>query len=212
MKPYLETQENVLKDLSVTEEGLTTSEANERSERYWKNKLAEGKKETIFQKFIKELLNPMILVLLAAATISAITTVINNAMYGHNESFAEVFIILFVVVLNAVLGVVQESKAEQAIAALKTMTAATSHVLRDGKVASVKSEDLVPGDVILLEAGDSVPADCRILESASMKIEEAALTGESVPVDKISEALSAAQDSVPLGDRKNMCYMGSTVV
>ena len=212
MKPYLEPQENVLKDLSVTEEGLTTSEANERSERYGKNKLAEGKKETILQKFIKELLNPMILVLLAAATISAITTVINNAMYGHNESFAEVFIILFVVVLNAVLGVVQESKAEQAIAALKTMTAATSHVLRDGKVASVKSEDLVPGDVILLEAGDSVPADCRILESASMKIEEAALTGESVPVDKISEALSATQDSVPLGDRKNMCYMGSTVV
>ncbi len=212
MKPYLEIAEKVLDDLSVSEEGLTSCEAGERAVRYGKNKLAEGKKETILQKFIKELMNPMILVLLAAATISAITTVINNAMYGHNESFAEVFIILFVVVLNAVLGVVQESKAEQAIAALKTMTAATSHVLRDGKVVSVKSEDLVPGDVILLEAGDSVPADCRILESASMKIEEAALTGESVPVDKISEVLSSDQDNVPLGDRKNMCYMGSTVV
>ncbi len=212
MSAFLKESKEVLEDLKTSSEGLSSTEVSSRQEKYGKNKLAEGKKETIFQKFIKELMNPMILVLLAAATISAITTVINNAMYDHNESFAEVFIILFVVVLNAVLGVVQESKAEQAIEALKTMTAATSRVLRDGKMTSVKSEDLVPGDVILLEAGDSVPADCRILESASLKIEEAALTGESVPVDKVDHVLVSETDSIPLGDRKNMCYMGSTVV
>ncbi|MBR5295948.1 MAG: HAD-IC family P-type ATPase, partial [Clostridia bacterium] len=202
MDAFFKESNQVLEDLNTSNEGLSSGEVSTRQEKFGKNKLAEGKKETIFQKFIKELMNPMILVLLAAATISAITTVINNAMYGHNESFAEVFIILFVVVLNAVLGVVQESKAEQAIEALKTMTAATSRVLRDGKIASVKSEELVPGDVILLEAGDSVPADCRILESASLKIEEAALTGESVPVDKVDHVLVSDADSIPLGDRK----------
>ncbi len=213
MKPYLQDQKDVLESLSVTQDGLSTQEAQTRREKYGKNKLAEGKKETIFQRFIKELMNPMILVLLAAAAISAVTTIIHNNLPGSEpETFADAFIILFVVVLNAVLGVVQESKAEQAIEALKTMTAATSRVLRDGKIEFVKSEDLVPGDVVLLEAGDSVPADCRILESASLKIEEAALTGESVPVDKISETLTAKDDNVPLGDRKNMCYMGSTVV
>ncbi|WP_337594367.1 cation-translocating P-type ATPase, partial [Vescimonas sp.] len=116
-----------------------------------------------------------------------------------------------VVLLNAVLGVVQESKAEAAIEALQTMTAATSKVLRDGKIVVLHSADLVPGDVVLLEAGDAVPADGRLLESASLKIEEAALTGESVPVNKTAETISA-QGDVPLGDRKNMCYMGSTVV
>ena len=213
MKPYLEESEKVLESLSCTEEGLTSEEAAKRSEKHGKNKLAEGKKETLFHRFIKELMDPMILVLLAAAAISTITTIINNNMPGAEpESFADAFIILFVVVLNAVLGVVQESKAEAAIEALKTMTAATSRVLRDGKLEMIKSEDLVPGDVILLEAGDSVPADCRILESASLKIEEAALTGESVPVDKVDHALASADGNVPLGDRKNMCYMGSTVV
>ena len=213
MKPFLQDSEKVLETLGTSENGLTSAEAKKRSETHGKNKLAEAKKETLLHRFFKELVNPMILVLLAAAAISAVTTVISNSLSPeHSESFADAFIILFVVVLNAVLGVVQESKAEQAIEALKTMTAATSRVLRDGKIEAIKSEDLVPGDVILLEAGDSVPADCRILESASLKIEEAALTGESVPVEKISEALHSENDSVPLGDRKNMCYMGSTVV
>ncbi len=213
MKPFFQDEKQVLESLQSTPDGLTSAEAEKRCEKFGKNKLAEGKKETLFQRFIKELMNPMILVLLAAAAISAVTTIINNNLPGAEpESFADAFIILFVVILNAVLGVVQESKAEQAIEALKTMTAATSRVLRDGKMELVKSEDLVPGDVILLEAGDSIPADCRILESASLKIEEAALTGESVPVEKISEALSSESDNVPLGDRKNMCYMGSTVV
>ncbi len=212
MKHYLENREEVLSDLSSHEEGISSSEAEKRMEKFGKNKLAEGKKQSLLQKFLKELANPMILVLLAAAAVSAITSVISSSVHGESEGFADVFIILFVVVLNAVLGVVQESKAEQAIEALKTMTAATCRVLRDGKMEFVKSEDIVPGDVILLEAGDSVPADCRILESASLKIEEAALTGESVPVDKISEALTSADGNVALGDRKNMCYMGSTVV
>lgn len=212
MKHYLEDSKKVLNALESDENGITSEQANERSTRYGKNKLAEAKKETLFHRFIKELMDPMILVLIAAAGISAITTIIGNMTTGEGESFADVFIILFVVILNAVLGVVQESKAEQAIEALKTMTAATSRVLRNGNIEIVKSEDLVPGDVILLEAGDSVPADCRILESASLKIEEAALTGESVPVEKVDRVLTSSDDNIALGDRKNMCYMGSTVV
>ena len=137
-----------------------------------------------------------------AAVISGITAVYSG------ESFADVIIIMIVVIINAVLGVVQESKAEKAIAALQEIAAATSKVLRDGKQITVRSEELVPGDVVILEAGDAVPADGRILESASLKIEEAALTGESVPANKISGALELGdRKDVPLGDRKNMCYM-----
>ena len=122
-------------------------------------------------------------------------------------------IILIVVIINAVLGVFQESKAEAAIAALQEIAAATSKVMRDGKMVILKSEDLVPGDVVILEAGDAVPADGRIIECASMKIEEAALTGESVPVNKLVKVLNLdGEKDIPLGDRKNMMYMGSTVV
>ena len=128
--------------------------------------------------------DPMILVLLAAAAISGVLAVIEN------ESFADVIIILAVVIINAVLGVYQESKAEKAIEALQEMAAATSKVLRDGKIVTVRSEDLVVGDVVLLEAGDAVPADGRLLESASLKIEEAALTGESVPVTKFIDIIN----------------------
>lgn len=149
----------------------------------------------------------MIIILIVAAVISAVIAVIEK------ENPTDVFIIMFVVILNAVLGVIQESKAEKAIEALKEMTAATSKVLRDGKVINVKSEDLVPGDVIVLEAGDAVPADARIIESNSLKCEEAALTGESVPSEKHETVLSAGENGdVPLGDRANMIYMGSTVV
>src|SRR5699024_4363125 len=130
---------------------------------------------------------------------------------GH--SFADVIIILGVVIINSILGVYQESKAEKAIEALQAISAATTRVMRDGKMQVVKSEELVIGDVILLEAGDSVPADARILESDSLKIEEAALTGESVPVDKIINVLNLGeQKDISLGDQKNMVYMGSTVV
>jgi len=208
-KTYTQSAADVLKDLGVGAEGLSTKEAQERLEKFGPNKLKEAEKPTLLQRFVKQLKDPMLIILMAAAAVSAVT----NLMAGHNE-MAEVVIILLVVLLNAVLGVFQESKAEAAIEALQTMTAATCKVLRDGKMVVLHSDELVPGDVVLLEAGDAVPADGRIIENASLKIEEAALTGESVPVNKVLEALGVVegQDEIPLGDRKNMCYMGSTVV
>ena len=154
-----------------------------------------------------QLADPMIIILIVAAAISGVTS------FYSGESFADVIIILAVVIINAVLGILQESKAEKAIEALQEMSAATSKVLRDGKLISVRSEELVVGDVVILEAGDSIPADGRIIECASMKVEEAALTGESVPVDKTAEVIElGSEKDIPLGDRRNMVYMGSTVV
>ena len=208
-KTYTQSPEEVLSDLGVGPEGLTTAQAQERQAKYGPNKLKEAEKPSLIQRFLAQLKDPMLIILLIAAGVSALTGILS----GHNE-MAEVIIILAVVLLNAILGVIQESKAEAAIEALQTMTAATCKVLRDGKLTILHSDELVPGDVVLLEAGDSVPADGRIIENASLKIEEAALTGESVPVNKALDALGMAdgQDDVPLGDRKNMCYMGSTVV
>ena len=208
MKEYLSSLEEVLKEQNSSQEGLTTGEAQERLSKYGKNELEKGKKTSLLQRFLKELAEPMIIILIVAAIISGITA------FYEGESFADVIIILSVVVINAVLGVVQESKAEAAIEALQEIAAATSKVLRDGKVTVLKSDELVPGDVVLLEAGDAVPADGRIIESASLKIEEAALTGESVPANKIAGLLKldTGEKDVPLGDRKNMAYMGSTVV
>ena len=208
-KTYTQSAEEVLHDLGVGAEGLTTAQAQERLAKYGPNKLKEAEKPTLLQRFIAQLKDPMLIILLAAAGVSALTGMLS----GENE-WAEVIIILAVVLLNAILGVFQESKAEAAIEALQTMTAATCKVLRDGKMVVLHSDELVPGDVVLLEAGDAVPADGRIIENASLKIEEAALTGESVPVNKVLEALgmTEGQEDVPLGDRKNMCYMGSTVV
>ena len=206
MKPeYLQSTEEVLCSQGSQRGGLTSQEAAARLEKHGPNRLQEAKKITNLQRFLQQLKDPMLLILMAAAAVSAVTSILSG------EKLTEVIIILAVVLLNAVLGVVQESKAEAAIEALQTMTAATSKVLRDGKIVVLHSADLVPGDVVLLEAGDAVPADGRLLESASLKIEEAALTGESVPVNKTAETISAEGD-VPLGDRKNMCYMGSTVV
>ena len=206
MKPeYLQSAEEVLRSQGSQRGGLTSQEAAARLEKHGPNRLQEAKKITNLQRFLQQLKDPMLLILMAAAAVSAVTSILSG------EKLTEVIIILAVVLLNAVLGVVQESKAEAAIEALQTMTAATSKVLRDGKIIVLHSADLVPGDVVLLEAGDAVPADGRLLESASLKIEEAALTGESVPVNKTAETISA-QGDVPLGDRKNMCYMGSTVV
>lgn len=207
MKYYLEEKGSVLQTLDSSENGLSSAEAASRLERNGKNKLVEPKKDGIIKKFLSQFADPMIIVLLVAAVLSAIT----SAYEG--EAPTDVFIILFVVILNSVLGVVQESKAERAIDALKEMTSATSKVIRDGTIMTVKSEDLTIGDIIVLEAGDAVPADARIIECASMKVEEAALTGESVPVIKQDNAISAEEGAdVPLGDRKNMLYMGSTVV
>ncbi len=212
---YVQTSEDVLKELGSTAEGLSSAEVKKRQEKYGPNKLKDAEKKSIFQRFLDQLKDPMLIILMIAAAVSAGTTILHNVQNPENpEGLAEVFIILIVVLLNAVLGVLQESKAEAAIEALQTMTAATCKVLRDGKQVTVLSEELVPGDVVILEAGDAVPADGRLLESASLKIEEAALTGESVPVNKVVDALglSKGQEDVPLGDRKNMCYMGSTIV
>ncbi len=206
MKFYTSEKEEVLQAVKATEQGMTVAEAEKRLEENGKNKLKEGEKVTYFQRFVAQLKDPMIIILIVAAVISGIT-----AAY-ENEGFADVIIIMVVVLVNAILGVYQESKAEKAIEALQEMAAATSKVLRDGHIVSVKSEDIVVGDVIILEAGDSVPADGRIIECASLKIEEAALTGESVPVNKIIEAIGLNGSDVSLGDRKNMAYMGSTVV
>lgn len=207
MKYYLESSSEVFGEVKSTENGLTSEQARRRSAETGKNKLAEGKKTPLILRFLSQFADPMIIILIAAAVISAITSVLQK------EFPSDVIIIMFVVIVNAILGVYQESKAEKAIEALQKMAAATTKVLRDGKVCEIPSEDLTVGDVVLLEAGDAVPADGRIFESSSLKIEESALTGESVPVNKFIKAIGLeGQKDVPLGDRKNMMYMGSTVV
>ncbi len=206
MKSYQLSTDEVLQAQQSRPSGLTSNEAGERLQKYGENKLAEAKKATLLERFFQQLKDPMLIILLIAAAVSGITSLMQN------EGMADVIIILVVVLLNAVLGVYQENKAEAAIEALQTMTAATSKVLRDGKQLLTPSSQLVPGDIVVLEAGDSVPADGRIIEAATLKIEEAALTGESVPVNKMIDALKLEQkNDIPLGDRKNMCYMGSTV-
>lgn len=208
MKEYLTGIDGVYSEYNSSENGLSSADADERLAKHGSNKLAEGKKTSIAVRFLKQLADPMIIVLIAAAVVSAIL-----AFVEEDGSFTEVIIIMAVVILNAVLGVAQESKAEKAIEALQKIAAATSKVMRDGKITVIPSERIVPGDVVVLEAGDAVPADARVIECASMKIEEAALTGESVPVTKTNAVLSADDGKdVPLGDRKNMVYMGSTVV
>lgn len=207
MKSYLEKAEDVLKEVDSNENGLSSSEAKKRIEKYGKNKLNEAKKATLFQKILDSILDPMIIMLIITAIVSAIVSL------SQGDSISDVFIILFVVVVNTILGIVQESKAEKAIDSLKEMTAATSKVLRDGKEVIIKSEELVVGDVVLLEAGDMVSADLRVLESHSLKVEEAVLTGESLPINKITNVLNLKneQKDIPLGDRLNMLYSGSTI-
>lgn len=210
MKEYLASAEEVLEEQSTSAaSGLTAAEAQSRLASVGPNKLDEEEKTPMWKRFFEQMGDPMVIMLIVAAAISVITGFIQ----GEPE-WADAAIILSVVILNSVLGVIQEAKSEQALEALQEMSAAQSKVIRDGKMVHMASSELVPGDVVLLEAGDSVPADCRVIESASMKIEEAALTGESVPVEKHADVISLAEgtDDVPLGDRKNMCYMGSTVV
>jgi len=201
MKHYYEQPETVLQEHGSGVDGLSSSVAEERLSQNGKNKLAEAKHKSNMVRFFEQMKDPMIIVLIVAAVIS-----------GAFGEIADMVIILVVVVLNSVLGVFQESKAEKAIEALQKMSAPHTKVRRDGAVCDIKSEDVVAGDIVLLEAGDSIPADMRIIESASLKIEEAALTGESVAVEKTSAALEAVKDEIPLGDRVNMAYMGTNVV
>lgn len=214
MKFYLEEAEKVFSEVKSSENGISSAEAAKRLAENGKNKLKEAEKDSLFKKFIDSLKDPMIIMLLVAALIQAVVAVLEAGGKPGIKDFADVLVILVVVIINTIMGLVQESKAEAAMEALMQMTAATSHILRDGKIVTVKSEDIVVGDIVVLEAGDAVPADCRVLESFSMKVEEAALTGESVPVTKIMDilALKNGAEDVALGDRKNMVYSGSTIV
>ena len=207
-KEYLKSSEEILKELNTSTQGLTDQQAEQRLAQYGENRLQEGRKITMLERFVEELKDPMLIMLMAAAVVSAITNIISG------DPLTEVFIIIAVVLLNAVLGVFQESKAEEAIEALQKMTAAECKVLRNGSMKIIENTKLVPGDIIMLEAGDAVPADGRLLEARSLKIEEAALTGESVPVNKMIDLLylKDGEKEIPLGDRTNMVYMGSSVV
>lgn len=178
MQAYRWTAERVLRELNSAPGGLSRKQAAARLAKHGENRLARKKGDSLWRRFMLQLSDPMILVLLAAAAVSAVLCVV------HREFPADVLIIMTVVTVNAVLGVVQESKAEKAIAALQEMTPATSRVLRGGAECTVPSRTLVPGDVVLLSAGDRIPADCRVLESIGLRVEESALTGESQPVEK----------------------------
>ena len=213
-KYYLQEIGEVYKDFETSEKGLTQAEASSRLEKYGKNKLKEAEKTPMWKRFLDSISDPMIIMLLVAAAIQALVNVLQMSEGFKLSEFADVIVIMAVVVINTIMSLIQESKAEGAMEALMQMTASTSKVLRDGEVKVVKSEDIVVGDVIIYEAGDTVPADCRIIESHSLKAEEAALTGESVPVNKVIDILMLCEgrEDVALGDRKNMLYNGSTVV
>ena len=213
-KYYLEEVSEVLKQVNSTENGLSEAEAEKRLAENGKNKLKEAEKKPLIKRFIESISDPMIIMLLGAAAIQAVVNVLQMSEGFKLSEFADVIVIMAVVIINTIMSLIQEAKAEDAMDALMQMTASTSKVLRDGEIKVVKSEDIVVGDVIVFEAGDTVPADCRILESHSLKAEEAALTGESVPVNKIIDVLmlEESKNDVTLGDRRNMLYNGSTVV
>ena len=213
-KYYLEDASRVLEEVGSSENGLSSAEAEKRISENGKNKLKEAEKKPLIRRFLESISDPMIIMLLVAAAIQALVNVLQMENGFSLSEFADVIVIMAVVIINTIMSLIQESKAEGAMEALMQMTASTSKVLRDNEVVVVKSEDICVGDVIVFEAGDTVPADCRILESHSLKAEEAALTGESVPVNKIVDVLMCeeSKDDVTLGDRRNMLYNGSTVV
>lgn len=199
---YTQTEEQVLSSVQSTKEGLTSAQAKERLEKYGLNALQAGEKTTLLQKFINQFKDFMIIVLLAAAVIS---------FFAHEGAPdpTDAIVILAVVILNAIVGVIQESKAEEAIEALQKMASPVATVLRDGEHLHVKGEEIVVGDIVVLEAGDVVPADMRLLEVNTIKIEEAALTGESVPVEK--DLVIPEGEDVGIGDRSNMAFASTNV-
>ena len=198
---YTQGSEEVLKNLETSEQGLSSNEAAKRLNEYGRNELDEGEKKSLLMKFVEQFKDLMILILLIAAILSVVTS--------GGEDIADAIIILAVVIINAIFGVYQEGKAEEAIEALKSMSSPAARVLRDGHVTEIDSKELVPGDIVMLEAGDVVPADMRLLEANSLKIEEAALTGESVPVEKHLTVDVAADAGI--GDRINMAFQNSNV-
>lgn len=202
---YHETGDAVLNDLNSSMTGLTKEQVQEKKAQYGENKLREKKKKTTLQRFAEQFKDVMIIILLAAAVISFVIACIE----GDTKEFFEPVLILLIVVVNAIMGVMQESKAEKALDALKGLSAPHARVIRDGKEEVIDAIDLVPGDIIHLEAGDFVPADARLLRSVSLKSEESALTGESVPSEKNAEEIFA--EDAPLGDRANMLFSGCSV-
>lgn len=200
--------DDVISTLKTNRSGLSISQAKTRLEKNGRNEFSKQKSTPLALRFVKQILDPMIIILLVAAAVSAVVSVANK------ESFADVFIILAVVIINAILGVYQETKAEKSIEALQEMTAPTTNVIRDGKKCCISSSDIVVGDIVILETGDAVPADGRIIDSKLLQIEESALTGESLPINKLIDVLELkkSEDKIDLADRKNMAYMGSTVV
>lgn len=204
MTPFSLSSDTVLKKLNTTVDGLTSKEAAERLRSYGANELISGKKESLLHRFLAQFNDFMIVVLLGAAALSFFLSL----MEGHAD-YTDPIIILLVVTLNAVLGVIQETKAEHSLDALKKLSVPHSNVLRDGLKKTVSSADLVPGDIIFLEAGNVVPADARLLRSIGLKVDESSLTGESVPVDKYADI--TVPENTPLGDRLNMLYSSSVI-
>lgn len=187
------------------ENGLTSEKVSAKRQQFGMNKLAGKKKKTMLQRFLEQFKDAMVLILILAAAISFVV-----AWNGHEKTeFLEPIIILFIVVVNAIMGVVQESKAEKALDALQNMSSPHAKVIRNGKLEVIESAEVVPGDIIVFEAGDYIPADARLIESASLKCEESALTGESVPSEK--DARAKIEENVPLGDRLNMIFTGCSV-
>ncbi len=206
MTHYSQKCDEVLKNLNTNREsGLTASEAASRKEKYGENKLREKKKKTTMQRFIEQFKDAMILILIAAAVVSFVVICIEK---NWGELFEPALIIL-IVILNAIMGVYQEGKAEKALDALKSMSAPRARVIRDGEEKVINAKDLVPGDIIHLEAGDFVPADSRLIHSAGLKSEESALTGESVPSEK--DYAAQVKEGAPIGDRQNMVYSGCSI-
>ncbi|MBO7156815.1 MAG: HAD-IC family P-type ATPase, partial [Clostridia bacterium] len=212
MKQFYTSQvEDVLTELNSSANGLTNEEAKVRLEKNGKNALDEAKKRPMILKFFDQFKDLMIIVLLAAAVISGVLTIVQNVRAGTNE-YGELIdsgLILLIVIVNAIIGLVQEGKAEKSLDALKNLNKPFAKVIRNGNIEKVPSEEIVVGDIVVLEAGDMVPADMRLIQCASLQIEEAALTGESVPVNKGINALE--NEEAPLGDRTCMAFSSGTV-
>ncbi|MBC7959094.1 MAG: HAD-IC family P-type ATPase, partial [Vallitaleaceae bacterium] len=198
MQYYSTEKGDVLGQLGSRYEGLSHEEAKSRQEKYGKNVLKEKKKKNVVQKIITQVSDPVVLVLIVAAVVS-----------GLLGELVDAIIILLIVVINTVIGLVQESKSEKAIEALRKMSAQQAKVVRGGHVSIIAAEDLVPGDMVSLDAGDLIPADLRLIESSNLRIEEASLTGESVPSEKNANA--SVKEESAIGDRKNMAYYGTSV-
>ena len=203
---YTLRKEEIIRKLETNEKtGLTQNQVEQKQKDIGKNVIIEGKSETIFTKFIKQFKDAMIIILIAASVISAIMSYVQ----GENN-YIDSIIIIAIVIANALMGVIQESKAEKAIESLKQLTPPKAKVIRDGEIKTINAQELVPGDIVKLEAGNNVPADCRIIKCTNLKIEESSLTGENLPVEKQSEVINKTK--IPLGDIHNMAFMGSNVI